>query len=202
MAESLARRWLAIGINRALEVLPMVVMAALAGLTYWLLQINFAPVPRTAQPPQHKPDYTLIDFAVRSFDASGQPRSELLGKRLDHYPDNDTLEVQQPVVRSLSPDAPPAVTTAERGLSNRDGSQVQLFGNVRTVREASARTPRLELRGEFLHLWTREEKLRSHLPVEVIRGNATVRADRIEADNYDRVLQMSGRVRATLPPVR
>lgn len=200
MADHRGHRWGAIALNRALEGLPLVVMAGLTALTYWLVQTNVVPGTRTAAPIEHKPDYSLIDFTVRSFDAAGHPRTDIAGQRADHYPDTDTLEIAQPVLRSLAADAPPLVTTAERAVSNRDGSQVQLFGHARSVREATAQSPRLEFKGEFLHIWTREEKVRSNQPVEVVRGDATVRADSLDADNYDRVLQMAGHVRAVLPP--
>lgn len=93
MPERRGHRWGAIALNRALEGLPLVVMAGLTALTYWLVQTNVVPGTRTAAPIEHKPDYSLIDFTVRSFDATGRPRTDIAGQRADHYPDTGILDV-------------------------------------------------------------------------------------------------------------
>jgi hypothetical protein len=64
-------------------------------------------------------------------------RSELFGTEGRHYPDNDTLEVDQVRMRAISPRGPGHGATANRGLSNGDGSEIQLFGNAVVVREAA-----------------------------------------------------------------
>ena len=90
---------------------------------------------------------------------NGELRSELWGKEGRHYPDTDTLEVDDVRVRTVSPSGLTTRATANRGLSNADGSEVQLFGNAMVVREAATgpdgqAMPQLEFRGEFLHAFT------------------------------------------------
>jgi lipopolysaccharide export system protein LptC len=97
------------------------------------------------------------------------------------------------------------VATADRALSNADGSEVQLFGNAVVTREAvpggaGKAQPRLEFRGEFLHAFTQTERVRSDRPVVLIRGNDRFTADAMEYDHLDQVLQLHGRVRGVLMP--
>jgi lipopolysaccharide export system protein LptC len=61
--------------------------------------------------------------------------------------------------------------------------------------------PRVEYRSEFLHAFMNTERVQSHKPVELLRGNDRFTADRLEFDNVEQVLQLSGRVRGTLSPV-
>jgi lipopolysaccharide export system protein LptC len=83
---------------------------------------------------------------------------------------------------------------------------VQLFGNAVVTREAiPARAgapghPKMEFRGEFLHAFTKEEKVRSHLPVQLSRGSDRFTADTMEYDNIDQVLKLNGRVHGMLMP--
>ena len=74
------------------------------------------------------------------------------------------------------------------------------------VREADATagktTPRMEYRGEFLHAFMDTEQIKSHKPVELLRGNYRFTADALEFDNVEQVLQLRGRVRGTLVPVQ
>ena len=95
--------------------------------------------------------------------------------------------------------------TANRALSNGDGSEVQLFGNAVVVRDAGTDAqgrplPRLEFRGEFLHAFLNTERIRSHKPVTLTRGADQFTADSMDFDNLERVMDLRGRVRGVLVP--
>lgn len=184
--------------------LPLVLMVLLALGTYWL--VRNAPTlaqPAVARPVNHEPDYFLRNFSVKTFDASGRLRSDIRGEQAWHYPDTDTLEIANANIRSLNEQGHVTVSTAKRALSNADGSEVQLFGDAVVVRESvkgadGRMLPRLELRSEFLHAYTNVERVRSHLPVELLRNGDRFTADRMDYDNLDRLLQLDGRVRGTV----
>jgi lipopolysaccharide export system protein LptC len=190
--------------------LPVLLMALLALGTFWLASNTpeFASGPEPRREPKHEPDYFMRNFSVRNFDALGAPISQLGGRELRHYPDTDTYEVDGAQMRTAREGR---VTTgrADRAYSNADGSEVQLVGNAVVVREAGPDAqgrlqPRMEFRGEFLHVYTVTEKLKSHKPVTIVRDN-NGRIDRIEAgglsyDNVERIAEFTGRTRATLSP--
>lgn len=54
--------------------------------------------------------------------------------------------------------------------------------------------------GEFLHAYMDTEMVKSHKPVELIRGNDRFTANSMEFDNVDQIMQLHGRVRGTLVP--
>jgi lipopolysaccharide export system protein LptC len=145
-------------------------------------------------------------FAVKSFDAKGRLQSEVQGDTARHFPATDTLEIDKARMRSIALDGRLTFATSDRALSNADGSEVQLFGNAIVTREAvparqgASAQPRLEFRGEFLHAFTQEEKVRSNQPVQLTRGNDRFTADAMEYNNLDQVLQLNGRVRGMLMP--
>lgn len=183
--------------------LPVLLMLLLALGTWWL--VKNTPVSDTeaaAPPPRHEPDYTMNDFSVQRFGADGAMRVQIDGRRLRHYPDTDTLEVDAPRVRAIGPAGEVTIASAQRGLANGDGSEVQLIGNAQVVREASATQPAIEFRSEFLHAFLNTERLRSHLPVVVKRGATEVRADGVEYDHLARTIDLKGHTRATFvaPP--
>ena len=126
------------GIDRLTMYLPVILAAALALGTYWL--VRNAPklfTPTAAAAPVHEPDYFMRGFVVKNFLPNGDLRSELFGKEGRHYPDNDTLEVDQVRLRSISPQGLTTRATADRSLSNGDATEVQLFGNAIVIREAA-----------------------------------------------------------------
>lgn len=186
--------------------LPIVLMALLAAGTYWLVKNTpVASEPRAQAAPRHDPDYTMERFSVQHFTPAGKPRTYLEGEEMRHYPDTDMLEIDEVRVRSVDDQGRPTVATARRALANGDGSEVQLIGGARVVREASGPpgsrdAQRLEFEGEFLHVFTDEERVQSHLPVVLRQGGMQVAGQTLKYDNLKRVLELQGQVRGTLPP--
>ena len=189
--------------------LPLLLMALLALGSWWL--VKNTPLPEAARPEaplRHLPDYTMTRFTVQRFGADGALRTQIEGDVLRHFPDTDTLEIDNPRIRATAPNGGVTTASAKAALSNGDGSEVQLSGGARVLRQpagAAEGADGLEFRGEFLHAFLNTEQLRSHLPVTVTRGATQLRADSMEYDNLDRVVQLKGRVRATFaaaPPKR
>ena len=194
--------------DRFMLYFPLVSMSMLALGTYWLVRSTPpASGPVVQRAPVHEPDYFMHEFSVKTFDVTGRVRTEVQGDRARHYPDTLWLEVDQVRVRSFDAQGRITTATAAHGLTNEDSSEVQLMGNAVVVREADrgqggVASPRMEYRGEFLHAFMNTERVLSHKPVELLRGNDRFTADRMEFDNVEQVLQLSGRVRGTLVPVQ
>ena len=200
-----SRHWLHTGLDRATLYLPIILTAALALGTYWL--VRNAPKllePTAKAAPTHEPDFFMRGFVVKNFLPGGELRSELFGKEGRHFPDTDTLEVDALRLRAVSPEGLVTRATADRGLSNGDGSEVQLFGNAIVVREASTVNgkvaPRLEFRGEFLHAFLDTERVKSNQPVTLTRGADQFTADSMDYDSLSGIANLQGRVRGVLAP--
>ena len=186
--------------------LPVVLMGALALGTYWL--VRNSPVfsnPEAAKATQHEVDYFMRKFTIKSFGETGQLKSEIYGVEGRHYPDSDTLEIDQPRILSISDAGRPVTSTGDRALTNGDGSEVQLMGNARVIREAVAGSdgkvlPRMEFQGEFLHAFVNEERVKSHLPVVLIRGTDQFTGDTFAYDNMTGIAELKGRVKGQLVP--
>ncbi|MFT4243752.1 MAG: LPS export ABC transporter periplasmic protein LptC [Acidovorax sp.] len=195
------------GWDRLSLYLPVALMGLLALGTWWLVRNAPPPLaPAAERPLAHQPDYFMKTFSVKSFDATGRLQSEVKGDMARHYPDTDTLEIEQARMRSVTPEGRVTVATANRALTNADGSEVQLFGNAIVTREplpakaGAPAQPRMEFRGEFLHAYTQTERVRSDQAVTLTRGNDRFTADGMDYDNLDQVLQLRGRVRGVLQP--
>lgn len=194
------------GFDRMTTYLPIVLTGALALGSYWLVRnapkLTVAPVPVAVS---HEPDFFMHGFVVKNFLPDGDLRSEVAGTEGRHYPDTDTLEVDQVRIRSISPDGLVTRASAHRGLSNADGTEVQLFGDAVVVRDAATGPngkplPRLEFRSEFLHAFLDTERVRSNQPVTLMRGADRFTADSMDYDNLSGIANLQGRVRGVLVP--
>lgn len=192
--------------DRFLLYVPVFVMAALALGSYWLVRSTpDVSVAELARPVSHDADYFIEGFSIKNFDGSGRIRTEIVGQKAQHYPDSQTLEIDKVRIRSLDESGRLITASAKQAISNQDASEVQLLGDAVVVRESGEGSklalPRLEYRGEFLHLFTKTEIVKSSKPVELLRGRDRFTADRLEFDNVNQVLLLEGRVKGTLVPV-
>ena len=184
---------------------PIMLMALLASASYWL--VRNAPSlssDEVQSAPRHVPDYFMRDFAVRVYDVDGKLKSEVLGVQGKHFPDTDTFEVEQPRVKVFSKKGQLTIATAERGLVNGDGTEIELFDHAVITRDPLEQEgQKQQISSAFLHLFSDTEVIRTHLPVEIIRGkNDHFTADSMDYDNLGRVMKLHGRVRGVLMPAK
>ncbi len=182
--------------------LPLLLMALLATSTWWL--VRNTPQPPGAQAEQSlrsEPDYTMTAFSVTRFAPDGRVQVRIDGDVMRHYPDTDRIEIEGVRIHAVAPDGRITNATARRALSNGDASEVQLLGSAQVVSQVDGGQT-LQVHSEFLHAFLRFERLRSHLPVRVLRGGSDIRAGGIDYDHALRRMQLAGPVRARFVPGR
>ncbi|MEP7058172.1 MAG: LPS export ABC transporter periplasmic protein LptC [Caldimonas sp.] len=181
--------------------LPVLVMALLALGTWWLVKNTpVAEGPGADAALRHEPDYTMRAFTVQRFAADGAMRTQIEGDVAMHYPDTDTLEIENPRIRAIAPNGRVTLASAQRALANGDGSEVQLLVGAHVTREATADEEAIDFRSDFLHLFVNTERVRTHLPVRVTEGATEIQAAGMEYDNLARVVELKGRMRGVFAP--
>lgn len=187
-------------LDQASLYLPVLLMAALALGSYWLLRVTPDALPTAVERPiTQEPDYFMRRFSVKVFDASGALTTEVYGTEARHRPDTDRVEIDQARIRSTPPAGPLTTATAQRVSSNGQQTEFLLTGNAVVVREAVGQ-PRVEFRGEQLRVVTQPQHISSDQPVSLLRGQDTLRADSLDYRGDTGVAVFRGRVQARLVP--
>lgn len=194
-------RLLALVIDRLVLSLPLLMVAVLALGSYWM--VRSAPAVDTGElprPPDDTPDYVIEGFTVQKFDANGQLSALLQGGSAQRLPDAPWIEIENFTLYLADAQGRVKRASADRGMSNQDSNEFQLIGHALMVREAhpTGEYPRLEVRGDFLHVWTEPEKVESDQPVQIVHGQHRIRGDSLQYDGITRSLQLDGRVQALL----
>jgi len=178
--------------------LPLLLMAALALATWWLVKNTpGAPPARSTEVDSGVPDYTLQRFALQRYAAAGGLRLRLEGRELRHYPGSDRIEVDEVVLRAFAPDGRVTTATARRAVSNGEASELRLEGGAEVVGRDADGQP-VEIRSEYLLVDLKAEVVRTELPVEVLHGRNRLSAGALRYDVQRRELQFEGPVRAVL----
>lgn len=202
---SFAQLW-AGALDVLLRILPMVLLAILALLSHWLIRNAPEPLPEVRdKPASSKPDYLMHDFVTTRYDEQGAVRARLTGQQMRHLPDRDIFEVDVPVHEQWDTSGRLTRSSARKGISNADGTEIQLLTQVVVTRAALDASqpddaPDLRIASEFLHLKSRIEELSTHLPVVIERGRDRFEANGMTYDNLSQNMVMTGAVKGRFAP--
>jgi lipopolysaccharide export system protein LptC len=183
--------------------LPVMLMGLLALASYWLLRATpGTPTPRPDRVEVHQPHHVMRQFAVRTHGPGGALKTEVLGREARLFPDDGSMEVDTPRVRSFGPDGVLTTLVADRGWTNKANDEFVLRGNARVVRVPATttgqRTGQLEFQGQHLRVLTAQHRVLSDEPVVLLRGANRITANRLDYNDHQRVAVLTGRVRAQL----
>lgn len=187
------REWLA-------GYLPLLLMTLLA-LGTWLVAKNSPGLlmPSAPEAVTHEPDYTLDHFTLQRFDATGSLKVEIEGDRMQHFPDDDTMEVEKIRVVSIEQDGRRMTATALRGRAKDDSSEVWLDGQAQVVSEAAGEQP-IQMNGEHLRAQPKLKLVESDSPAIVQQGGSEFHAEGLLYDHGKRILTLRGKAHALLQP--
>lgn len=188
--------------------LPIVLMGLLALATYWLVRSTPLFQDRSVtQVRRQDPDYEMTNFSVKTFDLQGRLVNEVYGEKARHYPHSEILEIERVRILNHHEAGYDIIATARIALANDEMSEAQLKGDAYIVREAwvgpdGVELPLMTVRGDALQAYLKagRERFVARAPVEVVRGNDYVLADRLDYNNATQVLELQGRVRSQLLP--
>ncbi len=180
----------------ATRLFPLVLMLALALLSFWLERAaRQDPAPATQA--RHDPDYSVEQFTITDFSRAGAPESTLSAAKMVHFPDDNTTELVAPRLVQTRPDQPRLVLSADRGMLSRDGAEVFLHDNVVLVREALAASSEARMQSSFLHVVRDRSLVRTDREVRISERGRTLVGLGMEYDNEARQLTLHAQVRGS-----
>ncbi len=157
---------------------PLLLMLALAGLTFWLERTVREEEGAHPSVRRHDPDYIVDNLKHTRYNPLGAVESTLAAAKMLHYPDDDTTDLIAPRLVQTKTNEPRVTVTADRGTVSQDGEEVFLYDNVLLVRDGSAERSETRMRTTFLH---------------VVRGRSVVSTDReVVISEADRILSGRG----------
>jgi lipopolysaccharide export system protein LptC len=180
--------------------LPLLPLLLLLAATYWL---NMQVQPTAAgynKNLRHDPDYIIDNFTATSLDNQGKIRFVMSAKKMLHYPDDDTTQLTEPRLASMTSEYPPVRMTAETGEISSKGEDVYLRSNVVIVRPAYANKSELTFNTSYLHVMPNKNIADTDQAVTVTDANITHHAVGMELDNNAHVVKFLSQVRTVYEP--
>jgi lipopolysaccharide export system protein LptC len=184
--------------GRASNLFPLLLLLALAVMSFWLERAVQAPEYDKSGRTRHDPDFITEKFGITKMSATGKPEYTLSAERMLHYPDDESTSIEAPRMVQRREGAPPIVVQADRGLVSRNGEEASFYGNVVVVREAAPGQSELRVQTEYLQVVPDRDLARTDKPVLITEGRSRLSGVGMEINNKTRQFALQSQVRGTL----
>lgn len=179
----------------------LVCLTALALGSFWVLQAMQHGADDTLLTRQRsKPDYYVEQFSYVKMSDTGQPRYDITGEKMVHFPADDSFEVTRPVVTTLDKAKPAMTLRSQRAVIEDDNSKIHLYEDVNADRAAVGSAEAMHLKTEYLLLLPDDDIAKTDKPVEITMGKSIMTGTGMIANNAIQELQLLHDVRGTYQP--
>jgi lipopolysaccharide export system protein LptC len=180
--------------NLPSQLFPIILLALLAGLTFWLQKTVGGEDPKPDGKLRHDPDAIAENVVVRRFDETGNVKFRLIAPHLVHFPDDDSSELKSPTLISYRPDAPSVTISADNARASSKGDTIYLWDNVNIVRAATPDRPEMVARMPDLTTQPDAGFAFTNSPVEITQGQSWIKGVGAHLDNNTSILVLQSQV--------
>jgi lipopolysaccharide export system protein LptC len=173
---------------------PVLLLALLAALTYWLDNAVQSPAAPGEKPRLHSPDFTADKLLLTRMDVNGRVRDTLHAAKMVHYLDDDSTELELPRFLSLARGAALTITS-KQALISSNGGNIYFRDDVRATRAAQAGKSALVVVTDYLHLVPDDNIAKTDRRVTISDASMTIEAVGMELNNETRVLKLKAGVK-------
>ena len=177
--------------DRLPSIVAIVLLICLVIGTWWAAEYAQRAVP--IDPPRrvtHEPDHWASNFVLVRSDEAGMPINRLEGDYLEHFPDDDSYELQKVRAIGQQPGSPLTIGTSDTAVMDEDGARIVMSGNAHVKRRADAENAPLDVKSDVLTILPDEDVIYTDHPALVVHGNSTMNGNGMRYDNNTRQLQV------------
>lgn len=175
--------------------LPLLPLLGLLAVTYWLNQQVQLDTPAEGKK-LHIPDAIMENFSALSLDEQGRRKGTMAGRKMLHYPDDDSSEIIQPHLTSHAANRPPLHLTAHKGVVLNKGEEVILQQAVLVRREPTPEAREMRMYTEQLRALPDKDWCGTDLPVRMEQGQDVMSAVGMEMNNQTQQVWLRANIRA------
>ncbi|ADE13533.1 protein of unknown function DUF1239 [Nitrosococcus halophilus Nc 4] len=143
----------------------------------------------------------MEEFTLTLMDQEGLPLYRLEGTHMVHYPATDTVEVTAPHAVFYHQVVPRWEVVAERGLTNSQGDEIYLLGEV-VIRQfgADAKTNKMKILTQDVRVEPRAEYAETNQPVTLLNNLGKTHAVGAQVYLKEERIELLSQVRGDYEP--
>lgn len=131
--------------NRIRYIIFFIIVVVIAATTSWLLKkVELQPF-AIVEPQRHDMDYFLTKFNATVMNKDGKPHYILNGSRLEHFPDDGSIDITLPRINLFRDTLSPWQANSDQARVLNKGKLIHLNGKVSMLRPQSATEPEIKI---------------------------------------------------------
>ena len=168
--------------NKFRYLIVLIVVLAIALISYWLLTTVEAPTGRLAPEARHDPDYFLENFKITVYQADGTPAYFLNAAYLNHYPDDDTLALKRLQIEYHDDENQTWITTANEATAYENTEVMHLTGDVQIHRQTQKPEQAVTVSTDTLRIDFTKKYASTDAEVKIVGKNSSIDAKGMNVD--------------------
>ena len=174
---------------------PVLLLAAVAAMTVWLDRQVQPPEPVGNAKARHDPDYIVNNFTVTRIGPDGVVRYKLTARRMQHYPDDDTTDLEAPKLVNFRGDNVTVTATSKTATLSSNGDTADLKDDVRLVRSAYGKRSEMTMQTTSLHIIPDSGIAKTKDPVRIQDATTLITSNGLEFNNETHIIKFLSNVR-------
>jgi len=193
-----------------LRLMPLILMSTLTLVTFWLVKKN-TPAEKSAieRVRLHEPDYTITNGALSALDEFGNTKYRVLGKKVTHYDDDASIDIETPRIRLFPPEKAPVTVKADIGHLDGDLTILDLINNAEIFRPPQAASsteparPRMLARSSYFKVLINDDIIETDKPITLEQGISVMHSTEGGVfNNIEQSMVLSGQVRGRIERIQ
>lgn len=193
-----------------LRLMPLILMGALTLSTFWLVKKN-TPAEKSAieRVRLHEPDYIITNGTLSTLNEAGSTKYRVLGKKVIHYDDDASIDIEMPRMRLFPPEKSPVTVRADMGYLDGDITILDLIDNAEIIRPPQAATaseparPRMLARSSYFKVLINDDIIQTDKPVTLEQGISIMQSTEGGIfNNIEQSMVLSGHVRGRIERIQ
>ena len=193
-----------------LRLMPLLLMGTLTLVTFWLVKKN-TPAEKSAVERMrlHEPDYTISNGALSALNESGVTKYRVLGKKVIHYDDDASIDIETPRIRLFPPEKSPVTVKADKGHLDGDLTILDLIDNAEIFRPPQAASateparPRMLARSSYFKVLINDDIIQTNKPIRLEQGVSVMNSTEGGVfNNIEQSMVLSGQVKGRIERIQ
>ena len=181
--------------------ISLIIVVTLALLSLWFQELFKETPIIKAKKDSHFPDYFMENFSLTSLNQQGEPAYIVNGQRLEHFADDNSAELQQPVIEFRSDQGHWSIS-ANRATIYADETVIHLYENVQLRRMAGDNRNPLSIDTEYLKIHTEDKIAETDQLAHLKTGDLELDTQGMVFDNRQGILKLLSEVKGRYAPVK
>ena len=193
-----------------LRLMPLILMGTLTLATFWLVKksssIEKSAIERVRL---HEPDYTITNGALSALNEFGVTKYRVLGKKVIHYDDDASIDIETPRIRLFPPEKSPVTVKADKGHLDGDLTILDLIDNAEIFRPPQAASateparPRMLARSSYFKVLINDDIIQTNKPIRLEQGVSVMNSTEGGVfNNIEQSMVLSGQVKGRIERIQ